>query len=164
MTTSLQQIKPKAIIIIVIFIVITVGILLTIAISGKPQIEKNTSKSSPSKQEVIPPLENRPSPDLKAQDLKKQLITSKIGENNGTLILYKTLGFEVDYVPTPDIFFVKIFQKPFDINKKQAEEWFKDKGLKQSDLCDLPVRFSVSFQAPKEEKLSYDPFPADCEK
>ena len=163
MGVSLQQIKPKVITIIAIFVAIAFGLLLLIWIqSGKQKNGHINNQPTQKYTEVIPPLEGRPSPTKNAQDIKKVIIASKISEQNGTLIVYKTSSYIVTYVPTPDIFFVNILKIPFDTNKNQAEKWFLNFGLKQEELCTLPVRFSVGFQAPMKEKLSYNPFPNGC--
>jgi len=163
MAISLQQLKPIVIAIIVIFVAIAFGLFILIWIQpGKSKNNHINNQSTQKYTEVIPPLEGRPSPTKNAQDIKKEIIASKISDQTGTLIIYKTSSYIVTYVPTPDIFFVNILQKPFDANKNQAEKWFLNFGLKQEDLCTLPVRFSVGFQASIKEKSSYNPFPAGC--
>ncbi|OGD89810.1 hypothetical protein A2W45_00370 [Candidatus Curtissbacteria bacterium RIFCSPHIGHO2_12_41_11] len=160
-----KYLKPGVLIVIIIVVLLITVIVLALKPKPKgppqPQTELPETVSKLSEKQVLPPKNQRDSPTDKVKTIKLEILKSKIGEDTGTIILFKSETYIIEYVPTPDIFFVTILKVPIDQNKIAAEGWFRDFGLTESEICSLPVRFSlgitdVNFKEP------FDPFPTAC--
>lgn len=111
---------------------------------------------------IIPPetkSENLPSD---VQETRKKIIATQIENRQGDILLYKAGSFIIEYVPTPDIFFVTINNDPVTEAKQQAQKWFLDFGLAQSDLCDLPVRFVLGNFEIRKTNPTFTSLPDGC--
>lgn len=160
-----KYLKPGVLIVIIIVVLLITVIVLALKPKPKgppqPQTELPETVSKLSEKQVIPPKSQREKPTDKVETTKQEIFKSKIGEDNGTIILFKSAAYIIEYVPTPDIFFVTIFKTPIDKNKIAAESWFKDFGLTENEVCTLPVRFSLGITDPNF-KEQFDPFPTGC--
>ena len=127
----------------------------------QPQTKLPESVSGLAKEEVIPPISERDKPTDKVETIKQEILNRKIGEDNGTVILFKSEAYIIKYVPTPNLFLVTILSTPVIQNKTDAEKWFKDFGLSENEICKLPMRFSLGITDPNF-KEPFNPFPSGC--
>lgn len=111
---------------------------------------------------VIPPKEEVGKLSAEVKEIRRKIISGYIANQGGDLLLYKTDSFEIEYIPPGDIFFVKIYQDPAAEAKKQAQNWFTGFGLKQEDLCGLPVRFFLSSFELKKTNPNFNILPDGC--
>lgn len=97
------------------------------------------------------------------QEIRKKLYAKPIADHNGDLLLAQTDAWIIEYIPTPQLFLVTIRKDPADTAKKDAERWFLDAGLKQEDLCDLPVRFLLGSEELRRTNINFTSLPNGCE-
>lgn len=163
---NLTQVKSKFYLVIIAFVIIVVVVGLISIISFK----NNSGSQNPSPQtapsiapNVIVPPKKKPT-DLPSdiQEIRKKIIASQIGKTGGDILLYKTASFVIEYIPTPDIFFVTISKDPALDAKQQAQKWFLDFGLQQNNLCDLPVRFILGNLQIRKTNPNFTSLPDGC--
>lgn len=166
---QLIKFKLPLLVITGLIIVIIVGLLLTqggtkptqFAPEERPKTDLPPYTEDIKGKPVFTSKENRKEISKNATQIKTEIIQKKIGENRGTLLISEQSNYKIEYVPTPDVFLVTIMATPLDDSKREAEEWFTQRGLKTSDLCDFPVRFSLGIKDRTSVK-SFDPFPSGC--
>lgn len=144
--------KPLGLILLVLLI--TAAAFLLNKPGKEPQQQDTQVKIIPEKKET----EKLPT-DIK--EIRQKIITSQIKNEGGDQVLFEDEAIEIEYVPTTDIFFVKIFKEPVQDYKQQAQNWFIKFGLKQPDLCTLPVRFFIDFEL-KKSSPNFDNLPDGC--
>ncbi len=126
---------------------------------------KNSSIPLPSTgqlNKVIPPQVSPQALPQNIKQIRQKIIDSQIKNDNGDIILLQDPAYEIKYLPSPDIFFVTIFQSPAQNAKTQAQNWFLTFGLKQKDLCDLPVRFLVRDLKIRQQNPNFSSSPDGC--
>ena len=96
------------------------------------------------------------------QDIRQEIIDSYRVDNNGDLLLYRTTNYEIEYITGFDFFFVNITFGDPEVSKTDAENWFKDFGLAQEDLCDLPVRFLIREPVIYDANPGFSTLPNGC--
>lgn len=112
-------------------------------------------------EKMIPPQSQTEKIPQDIKTIKQTIIDAKIKEDNGDYIIFESVDFKIIYLPSREIFFVTILRERVAKNKQNAEDWFKKFGLKQEDLCNLPVRFMVDFNL-KKNNLNFNPLPSGC--
>src|SRR3990167_145717 len=141
-----KYIKPGILVVIIIVVLLITIIVLALKPKPKgppqPQTKLPETVSKLSEKQEIPPKNQRENPTDKVKTIKVEILKSKIGEDNGTIILFKSEAYIIEYVPTPDLFLVTILATPVEQNKTEAGNWFKSFGLTENEICTLPVRFS----------------------
>lgn len=122
----------------------------------------NTGKKTPlAPNKIVPPQVAPESLPKEVKDLKAKLIGKTIKNNNGDLLIYQSQNFYIEYISSPQVFFVKIL-KDAEKSKLEAQNWFKEQGAKQEDLCTLPVRFFLSTIEVRKENLKFSSLPEGC--
>lgn len=96
------------------------------------------------------------------QDIRQEIIDGYRIDRNGDLLLYRTTHYEIEYITGFDFFFVNINLGDPEAAKTDAENWFKDFGLAQEDLCDLPVRFLIREPALYDANPGFSTLPNGC--
>src|SRR3990167_3465916 len=142
---NLTELRKKSPFLITGIIIVSVLLLIIIILSFKKRAVQPSSSPSPSPSiatNFIIPSKIKPEqlPD-DIKEIRKKVIASQIADNHGDILLRKTDTFIIEYIPSPDLFIVTIKKDPAEEAKKQAQEWFLNFGLKQQDLCNLPVSF-----------------------
>ncbi len=144
----------QVIIIAVVFFLLAMifGIFLT-------QTGKSTKPAATNK--IVPPQVSPASLPKETKDLKSKLISKPLKNNKGDLLLYESTNFYVEYITSPQVFFVKI-AKDVNNSKKQATEWFIAQGATGQDMCNLPVRFILSTLEARQEDPKFTSLPDGC--
>ncbi|OGY56396.1 MAG: hypothetical protein A2Y84_01805 [Candidatus Colwellbacteria bacterium RBG_13_48_8] len=98
--------------------------------------------------------------------IAKQNLTSGFNGKVGTLLATQDMG--IGYIPPPDES-VMVFITGVDVERieRDAISWLMSRGFSESDLCYLPVVFSVvnpEAQTDKTYKLSANHVPEFCSK
>lgn len=108
-------------------------------------------------------------PRIKPEDLpadiksiKEKIIAVQISNRGGDIILHQPGSYEIIYVPTLKAFFVPIYKDPAETHRKEAQDWFLKFGLKQADLCNLPVRFTLFDRQLKDTNPNFKYLPDGC--
>lgn len=162
---SLNQSKNKlklALILAGSFILILLVLIIFSSIKKTKPTKKTLPQSSISAQTLIPPKAEIEKQPQSIKDIKQKIIASPLQNNAGDLILYKSDSFRISYVPILDMFFVDILKDPAQDAKKRAQDWFINFGLKQKDLCTLPVRFSLFNINLKKTNPNFSNLPDGC--
>lgn len=166
---DLTQIKHRLPIIAPVVVIIVLIILIAFVYAFfNPREKPPTPTSQPTPTPTAAPyklLPEKVEPEklpVDVQTTREKIIASQIENRRGDLILYKPGPYEITYIPTPKIFFVTLFQNPVEVYKKQAQNWFLNFGLKQTDLCDLPVRFVFGSRELKNANPNFVQLPDGC--
>lgn len=105
------------------------------------------------------PSSQLPSP---IQAIRKTLIRKAVDDNNGDLLLFNSPPFQVTYITGLDMFLVFINGESVGHAKRDAQRWFTESGLKQTDLCDLPVRFLLTTFELRTAHPAFTSLPDGC--
>lgn len=111
---------------------------------------------------IIPPQVDPETLPADVKKIREEIIAKQIANNHGDILLHQADSFKIEYIPSPDVFFVTISKDPAIAAKKQAQDWFLDFGLKQSDLCDLPVRFVLRNFEVRKTNANFTSLPDGC--
>lgn len=98
----------------------------------------------------------------KIQEIRKKIIESQILNNYGDILLHQTETYKIEYITSPNVFFVTINKDPAEEAKKDAEAWFLKFGLTQEELCNLPVRFVLGNIEVRQTNLNFSSLPNSC--
>lgn len=86
--------------------------------------------------------------------------------NNQSGILQKTDTYQIEYVKAPDSFMVELNSIDPEGTKLEVGSWFRQQGLSDQGICNLPVVFYLS-QGAKDYLSrigsSFNPIPEGCE-
>lgn len=107
-------------------------------------------------------ISNRQSLSTTDQAIRDKL-TKKLNNKSG--VLEDNNSFKIEYVSAPNSFMVEIKGSTTDQSKKEAENWFKQKGLSNQGVCNLPVVFYLapeSAEALRRDDRQFDPVPDGC--
>lgn len=169
MNVNLTQVKKRLPVIIpalTIFILLIIVAFVYVFFSPRQREQKKppspTAQPTPTPQKFLPPKIEPEKLPQDVQAIRKKIIVSHIENRRGDLVLYQPGPYEITYIPTPKIFFVNIFKDPAEIYKKQAQAWFLQFGLKQIDLCDLPVRFVLGSKELQKSNPNFKYLPDGC--
>lgn len=124
----------------------------------KQNEEESSQQIAPNK--IVPPQKNV---ELREDTLtlKNKLILSPIERKGGDLLIYKSEDYYIEYITTPDVFFVKIDRNALQ-SKLAAQNWFIDQGFKQEDLCTISVRFVLTNLEVRKEDPNFTSLPDGC--
>lgn len=111
---------------------------------------------------VVPPKVDPETLPSDIKEIRKKIIASPLTSDRGVLILFKSENYVIRYITAPDDFYVTIFKDPAPVYKKEAQNWFLAFGLKQSDLCDLPVRFILGTREVRSSNPGFSSLPDGC--
>lgn len=157
--------KPLLILLIAsTFLIGALLILILYSYKNRQRLEPQPTPVPPIAENIIvPPTVN---PETLPQDVKairQKIIASAVKDNRGDLLLYQTSSFKIEFIKTPNVFFVTIANDPAESAKREAEAWFISFGLKQQDLCDLPVRFVLGNFEIRRTNPSFTSLPDGCQ-
>ena len=147
---NLTELRKKSpfLIAVVAFVVIILLVVIIYAFFNRPQkipqpspSPQTSSKENVAPNIIIPPKIGPEQLSPETKETREKVIASQIADNHGDILLRKTDTFIIEYIPSPDLFIVTIKKDPAGEAKEQAQEWFLNFGLKQQDLCNLPVSF-----------------------
>ncbi|MBP9716404.1 MAG: hypothetical protein KBD51_00520 [Candidatus Levybacteria bacterium] len=95
------------------------------------------------------------------QSAKERLIS--ISEGNSGLISEST-NYSIEYIRAMDDIEVEILTTDIDLAKTEATIFLKNQGLSDQGLCNLPVRFYLSYVVTKEipSTMTFNPLPPGC--
>ena len=85
------------------------------------------------------------------------------GQNYGTV--YSSDTVTIEYVQSLDLFDVSILTVDVASAKQEAENWFKQEGMSQQGICDLPVGFYLNQDVAnslKSTDFKFSPLPDGC--
>lgn len=85
------------------------------------------------------------------------------GQDYGTV--YSSNNITIDYVQALDLFKVEILTVDVASAKTEAENWFKQQGMSQEGICDLPLGFYLNFDIAnilKTSNFTFNPLPDGC--
>lgn len=160
LTESGWKLRTLVVAVAALFLVIAIIVIFTLvnrkskpSLSPQPLIAPNV---------IIPPQKKPEDLSSSVQEIRKKIIASQIANVGGDILLYKTAAFKIEYVPTPNIFFVTVNKDPATEAKASAQKWFLDFGLKQEDLCDLPVRFVLGNFEIRKTNPTFTSLPDGC--
>lgn len=163
---NLKQIQPKIklILLIGIPVLIMVVVLATLALSpGKQKTkEQPTVQPSLTPEKIIPPKSVTQQQPQRVKDIKQAIIAKPIRNQAGDLILKDSSNLTISFVPKLDIFFVTIKAEPVEELREEAHQWFLNFGLKNEDLCGLPVRFLLYTPTLKNAHPDFGILPNGC--
>lgn len=146
-------------IIVVILVVFSLFSIFTKSSPPKTTPTTTTTQSiDPDK--FIPPVESRPQTPKNVESIKTQLIES--AAQKGDLVIYQEDSFRIIYIPTPDLFLAQISKEPVEQARKNAQDFFLEKGLSLTEICNLPLRFALFDPALKTSNPSFNYFPDGC--
>jgi len=161
------QSRFKIIFVAGILLVGLIFVILVVSLTNRqePSLkEKGQTQASPliNPQVVIPPKTEREKLPKDVQQIREKIIAAQIVNEKGDIVLYTSSSYRIIYVPTPDIFFVMISKEPVQNFQQEAQKWFLNFGLEQSDLCDLPVRFVLTERQLKQANPNFNILPDGC--
>lgn len=163
---NLNELQPKIklILLIGIPVLITVIVLAILALNpGKQKAkEQPTAQPSLTPEKVIPPKSVTQQQPQRVKDIKQEIISKPIRNQGGDLILKESSALTISYVPKLEIFFVAIKAEPVDNLREEAHQWFLNFGLKNEDLCQLPVRFLLYNPTLKKAHSDFKILPNGC--
>ena len=144
-------------------LIICIILVLFLVLAGTIIFRRNATNKSGNSQpvKVIPSKQDIANLPSDTKKIRQKILEGKEIIKGKDLTLYKDDNYEIEYVPTPDIFFVKILRDPVQIYKNQAQDWFINFGLKQTDLCTFPVRFFLDFKL-KKTNPNFSALPDGC--
>lgn len=85
------------------------------------------------------------------------------GQNYGTV--YASKNINIYYVQSLDLFDVDILTIDVASAKQEAENWFKQQGMSQQGICDLPLGFYLSGDSANildNGNFIFNPLPDGC--
>lgn len=85
------------------------------------------------------------------------------GKTSG--IVYQNRNYTVEYIQSADLFQVEILTSDTDAAKDDASLWFKNQGISDQGICNLPISFYLNFDVKNEigeTASSFNPLPRNC--
>ena len=169
--------------IIIVFTLVLLFIPLVFLIIVIPsEKEKSLSSSSPptptlgSRNMIVTPgsenkqnefleyVKNRKSLSESDAAVKKQILTLLPSEEDSG-VLHQTPAISIEYIHEPDLFQVEILTTDIQSAKKEANTWFREKGMSQEGICYLPVQFYINYAVAKtipNAADTFNPLAPDC--
>lgn len=107
---------------------------------------------------------NRPPLSLQDQEAKTNLLQTTVkGFNSG--IVYETPNVRVEYVQSVDMFLAEILTDEVQTAKNETNIWFRERGLTQKGICNLPVMFYFDrskIESLQNKDMEFNPLPNSC--
>ncbi len=97
------------------------------------------------------------------QKVRANLLQS-VNRSNG--VIETTNQFQIEYVPTPNLFMVELRGNNAPQSKLAAEQYFKSQGLSNYGICSLPVVFYLNQQLQNgliASGQTFNPVPEGCQ-
>lgn len=132
----------------------------------RPSIDKNkndASFTSPTPTPLAffgnPPV--RYDPDAQEKLLEKKINRTPLTSNDSTIkaklltylpegqvsgVIHETDTIRVEYLESLDLFKVEILTRDITGAKNEANTWFRQQGLSQKGICDLPLGFYLNWE------------------
>ena len=102
---------------------------------------------------------------LAQNQIKQNLIASAMPNPDFNLI--KTQDFSIDYIQALDEFQVEILTTNYKTAENEAVQYFRNQGLTDSSICNLPVSFYLSFSVMQQlggsQIVNVDSIPSFCQ-
>lgn len=159
---NLSSVKKIFPIIAAVFIIIVI-ILLVIPLMNRQDspdtnqpVVNNTSPTT-----FRESIENVNKLPKNIKDTRQEIINGFLEDNKGDLLLHQTNDYKIEYIPSLDIFYINISKEPVDIYKQQAQDWFLNYDLEQSDICNFSIRFILAFEL-KTTNPDFSNLPNGC--
>lgn len=162
--------KNKTVILIVILIIIVVLLMIGQIVSERKQ---PVPSPTPFKTPTTAYDPNQLSKDyqritqrkgLSSEDTKiKEKLLTLLGGKSG--IVTKTDSYIIEYAKSPDIFMVEITNTDAQLARESATSWLKQQGLSAEGICNLPVKFYLSYEVNKffqQHSQVFNPIPEGC--
>lgn len=170
--------------IVLLFILLTIQLFSSPSTTQTPQASlspslepQNNLPSLPPSSQDIPPaayepaklnqdyqrIINRQPVSSSDQTVRTNLINSVA---NQTGILEQSNDFIIEYVKAPDAFMIQILTDDTESAKTAAQNWFKQQGLSDSGICNLPIVFYLSRSVSASlvnRNMQFDPIPKGCQ-
>lgn len=141
---------------------------LKVSVAVSPTPEPNTQPpityNIPASQKLLAREEQR-IPLLNSDTQAKNKILSLLpsGQTYGTV--YSSNTINIQYVQSLDLFKVEVLTVDVQAAKIEAETWFKQQGMSQQGICDLPLGFYLSWDTStilKQTNFIFNPLPDGC--
>lgn len=173
------------ILVIIVFLILIVSLRSNNATISTPQVV--LSSPSPTQSEPSPSIVAHTNPQLKNLDIpaayklvtreeqriplsqsdtqakKRILQLLPLGKTYGTV--YSSNNVTIEYVQSLDLFDAYILTVDVASAKKEAEDWFKQQGMSQQGICDLPLGFYLYSNVAnmlKSTNFIFSPLPDGC--
>ncbi len=140
------------------------GLLLFVIVGTQPnslRIGSDDLRASASSA-LFQEYESQASIEHSAATLRSSLIDSYVYEKDGDFVLRKTPSYEVIYPESFGYFIVTIQAGDPVFSKAEVEQWLRDWGFGQRDLCNLPVRFVLQTEQLRRLYPSFTSLPTGC--
>jgi hypothetical protein len=128
-----------------------------------PTQAQKLSEGDPQKQRINYMQTTEP---LSVEDERVKFeLLSTLGSSNSA-ILYESSNITVDYVRSADIFQGEIRTKNIDSAKAEAVAWFREQGMSDKGICNLPLNFYLNYDIKMElgeEANTFNPLPSVCQ-
>lgn len=122
------------------------------------------SSSENAQERLLEKIKKRAPLSQKDRDAKTKILTLlPQGERSG--VLHRSSNIIIDYTYSANIFQVEILTKDVASAKNEAVLWFKNYGMSQEGICNLPLSFYLNFDVKNsmpDEERSFDPLPPGC--
>lgn len=85
------------------------------------------------------------------------------GKTSG--VLYSTPTIIIDYTSGVDLFQVEILTTNIESAKDEGVKWFREQGISQKGICDLPVDFYLNWEVANElrgKNITFSPLAEGC--
>lgn len=95
--------------------------------------------------------------------IKNSIISPLYGDSGD---IYSNQSVTISYLASTKLFQAEI--KTLSVNQVRQEvvDWFKNKGMSQAGICNLPIEFYLNWEIlndPKIENITFDTLPPGCE-
>jgi len=154
---------------------LAVAVLALVAIAATVFIFSQQVKKPQAVERTNPPVIWEPVNIPEAEPLqatteqKQKALLDKAGiSEEGSGVVTTTSQFRVNYVgPVPGEganYFVEILDKDIDAAKQAAEQWFRDQGFTESEICQLRVTYFLSWEVRQSlpRGTRFDLLPSFC--
>lgn len=127
-----------------------------------PTKTANTLPEEDPQKKLLDYTQNRRQLSVEDEEVKFQIL-STLDTSSG--IVYQNENIVIEYIRSADLFQVEILTTNIDIAKEEAVSWFKNSGLSDQGVCDLPISFYLNFDIKNQMGAaaeSYSPLPQGC--
>ena len=98
-------------------------------------------------------------------DLAKEKLLQRTlgGQNSG--VVYESEKVQVEYMQSDDIFMAEILSPEIDKVKAETNVWFRNQGLSQEAICNMPVIFYLRTDVAdqlQQKNIIFNPLPNGC--
>ena len=165
--------------IILVILVVAIAVITTDSKNNLPkEVPPQPSPTITDESSFVPPpiynqraqdrllakIENRKA--LSEQDAAAKIQILKFlptGQKSG--VIYESPNIRIDYTNGADLFQVEILTTKLNSAKEEGNKWFRDQGISQQGICDLPIDFYLSWevaQVLQGKYVSFNPLAPGC--